>query len=289
VASAEALALLASFVGRSRRTNVGLAIGFVRDEHTPEGPTLARLLPGGRGGEVRLKLLLSMHLIAVAGDHDVTRAPASWARMLDLPGPAGNGARRVRDAIEWLADRQLIRVEPDRVRGPRVYLLSPLGDGQPYTRPNPGEGYINMPVAFWQNGWIVTLSQAALAMWLVVADLEGRHPKASGVWVAPDEARARYRLSEDTFTKGIRELESHHLVEVAKRPLGGEDWYYDRLRNTYRLLRHRLDDLPYSAPSPVPEEPTDKPRAQPSRRRAAVDLTAIEDLLAGFRPPAKPR
>ena len=58
----------------------------------------------------------------------------------------------------------------------------------------------------WQNGWIVTLSGTAMAMWMVLADMQGGR-EDKDVWVQPDEARERYGLSEDTFTKGISELE----------------------------------------------------------------------------------
>jgi len=212
---------------------------------------LAWLLRGGRSGQVRLKLLLSMHLIAVRGAHDVTRSPASWARMLDLPDPDKNGARRVRDATSWLEENKLIRVE--RVGGtePRVYLLSALGDGAAYVRPSSASRYLRVPVEFWSCGWIVTLSGTALAMWLVITDLPGGTESSAGVWTPPIVARRRYRLSEDTFTKGIAELESHGLVKVTKQPQGEDQWLYNRLRNSYRLNNERLGDAPGSPIRPI--------------------------------------
>ena len=110
-------------------------MGFVRDQNSEGGPTLALTLRGGRGGEVRLKLLVSMHLIAAGGKHDVTRSPVSWAQMLDLPEPETNGARGIRDASGWLEDRQLIVVEHQRGREPTAYVRSVLVDGSPYKRP----------------------------------------------------------------------------------------------------------------------------------------------------------
>lgn len=100
-----------------------------------------------------------------------------------------------------------------------------------------------MPTAFWQNGWIVALSGTALAMWLILAELQGGRD-GQDVWVPPAEARARYRLSQDTFSKGITELAGHRLVTVRRVPLGTEEWQHNRVRNAYRLQLDRLDQPP---------------------------------------------
>lgn len=222
-----------------------LPVGFVRDENSEEDPPLARILRGGRGGEVRLKLLLSMHLLGTKSPHDVPGSPSSWALTLALPDAMKNGARRVRDAMCWLDEHRFIRIEQTRGKEPTCFLLHPLGDGRDYVRPTPAERYIRVPAAMWHNGWIVTLSGTALAMWLVLAEMQGGR-EDQDVWVPPAEARERYGLSEDTFTKGISELELHGLVTVTKRPQGDEEWLYNRLRNGYRLHGGRLNEAPYS-------------------------------------------
>jgi len=56
-------------------------------------------------------------------------------------------------------------------------------------------------------------------MWLVLKELQGGREDRP-VWVPPAEARKRYRLSQDPFTKGIQELEAHQLVTVTKVPQG---------------------------------------------------------------------
>ena len=251
---------LQRLVERSRRTSVPLPVAFVRDTTADDGPPLARLLRGGRGGEVRLKLLLSMHLLGVRHPHHVPGSPSSWAQTLGLDDPLGNGARRVRDATSWLAAQQFVRVEKTAGREPECVLLSPLGTGGEYERPSPR--YIRVPATVWQNGWIVTLSGTALAMWLVLAEMQGGR-EDQDVWVQPDEARERYGLSEDTFTTGISELERHGLVKVTKQPQGADEWYYNRLRNAYRLHGGRLNDLPHSpvtATSVLPLSAAVKPR-----------------------------
>ncbi len=268
---ASVLMRLHRLVERSRRTSVPLPTAFVRDETAEEGPPLARILRGGRGGEVRLKLLLSMHVLGVRPPHNVPGLPSSWAQTLDLPEPLANGARRVRDAMAWLAEHEFIRVEKERGRPPECFLLSPLGTGDDYMRPTPTPRYIRVPVAMWQNGWIITLSGTALALWLVLADMQGGREDRN-VWVQPDQARERYGLSEDTFTKGISELERHGLVRVSKQPQGDDEWYYNRLRNAYLLYGGRLNDAPHSpvtASSTAPLSaafPTGRRRSRRRRR-----------------------
>src|SRR3546814_8562857 len=68
-------------VTTSKRTaNLQLPHGFLRDG---DAPPLARLVQGGRGGEVRLKLYLTVSLIAAAAPHTYDRnTPArSWAEL----------------------------------------------------------------------------------------------------------------------------------------------------------------------------------------------------------------
>ena len=236
---------LQRLVERSRRTSVPLPVAFVRNPAAEAGPPLARILRGGRGGEVRLKLLLSMHLLGVRHPHHVPGSPSSWAQALGLEDPLVNGARRVRDAMTWLAKQQFIRVDKTPGKEPECVLLSPLGTGGDYERPSPAARYIRVPATMWQNGWIVTLSGTALAMWLILAEMQGGR-EDQDVWVQPDEARERYGLSEDTFTSGISEIERHGLVKVTKQPQGADDWHYNRLRNAYRLYGGRLNDTPHS-------------------------------------------
>lgn len=273
--SPTALNRLQYFAERSKRQAATFPVGFVRDEVSEAGPMLAQLVKGGRGGEVRLKLLVSMHLIAGGGKRDdVTRSPVSWAQMLDLPEPETNGARRVRDGCAWLEDHQLIVMEHHRGKEPTVFLRSALGDGGPYARQAGGGGsrYIRVPVSFWHHGWIVTLSGTALAMWLVLAEMQGGREKEK-VWVSPPDARQRYRLSEETFAKGVWELAEHNLVSITKEPQGAAQWLYNRYRNGYQLDFGRLEERPFSEPDPEhrpPPAPVGRLQARAARARAAV-------------------
>ncbi|MEQ7129087.1 hypothetical protein ABN034_31750 [Actinopolymorpha sp. B11F2] len=58
--------------------------------------------------------------------------------MLDVPEAETNGDRRVRDAMQWLEAHDLIRIEQARGKEPTCTLLSALGDGKDYFRPNGG-------------------------------------------------------------------------------------------------------------------------------------------------------
>lgn len=238
---------LADLVAKSKRkTGVPFNIHFVRrnDPGLPP-PALTTILRGGQGGEVRLKLLMSMHLIAVRSPFDVKpRTASGWARLLSLPDPDVKGARRINDALKWLEAHKLIRTE--RVPGgpPKVFVLSLSGSGQPYERPVGKERWILVPLSFWQNGWIVTLSASAIAMWLITKEMQGgRKSPSQAPWVSPQMAKERYALSDDTRTKGTHELEVEGLLTIGRTPQG-EDWAYNRLRNTYWLDLDRLEESP---------------------------------------------
>jgi len=187
-----------------------------------------------------------MHLIAVASPYNVTRRASSWASLLHLPDPTTNGARRVNDAIDWLECHKLIHTVRRRGGPPEVFLLSELGTGGTYSRPGPARPYINVPVPFWRSGWIVNLSAPAIAMWLITKEMQGGRKFPEDVWVPPVIARERYDLSDDTRTKGTRELQKHGLLTIG-RTTQGLEWTWDRQRNTYWLNLDRLKDQPGSS------------------------------------------
>src|SRR5262245_18641140 len=95
----ESTRLLRQLVDQSKRhTGVPFGVSFLRTESHDHPPPLARLIQGGRGGEIRLKLYLCLTLRAVRQPYDIKPTPASaWAQVLALPDPAGLGARRISD------------------------------------------------------------------------------------------------------------------------------------------------------------------------------------------------
>jgi hypothetical protein len=227
--------------------------GFIRRSEASGIPPLALLLRGGQGGEVRLKLYLTLLWAAGRGrdDRHKTRPyPArAWAELLALPDPAGNGQRRIRDAIQWLEEQQLIHTERTPGRPLTIQLRRDDASGKAYT--NPGSDatrkkkskagfpqddlYISLPPNFWTDGWIIRLSGRAIAMLLTLTDVTFT---ASGfAWIAPGLARQRYALSEDTWSKGLAELRAHDLVRVKKMPVGEDRFEVQRVRNTYQVTR----------------------------------------------------
>jgi hypothetical protein len=204
-----------------------------RTDKDGDSPPLAQMIRGGQGGAVRLKLYLTISLLAVSAPYDIdTPIPARvWAQMLDLTESRGNGARRVNDAFAWLDQHRFLISSRRRGAPGSIVLLRQSGSGEPYARPAGLGRYVQLPLGLWQKGWIVTLSGAALAILIIILDLRGGRALA---WVSPKVARERYDLSPDTWQKGVRELGHYGIITVSKRPQG--DFFdYRRLRNAYQV------------------------------------------------------
>lgn len=131
-------------------------------------------------------------------------------------------------------------------------LLREDGSGADYVDPGPeakkkkaakqafglSDRYIQLPAAFWTDGWAARLSARAVAVLLALHDVVGG--KEWG-WVSLSE-RERYGLSEDTWIKGVAELKEHGLIQVRRRSVG-EDFDFRRVRNTYKLNRDQEGTL----------------------------------------------
>jgi hypothetical protein len=228
---------------------------------TSSAPPLAFLLQGGRGADARLSLLLSLLWVA-SGDPYDTRFPARyWAEFLDLPDPAHAGARRISSALRWLEARRLVSIERVPGEQPIVTLLMEDGSGRPYIHPARAQRigellpeehlYVWLPYTFFANGWLAALSARAVAMLLVLRDVQPFHEVVSDtpeenwahMWITPALARERYALSEDTWTRGTKELASLEIVDVKRRPVG-RTFDRRRVRNMYRLHLRVFDSIP---------------------------------------------
>lgn len=240
IVSSRAAYLLGQAVKRSKRTSgIQLPPAFVRSDTPGSDPPLARILRGGRGGEVRLKLYLTMILIAARSPHDIENVPArAWAELLDLDDPVGLGARRISDALRWLDGHSFVRLTSRRGIPPIVRLRSVLGDNTRFDR---GRGvYISVPVGLWEHQWIIKLSGTGLALLLVLLDLQGGK-KASNPPALPGPLRRRYGLSDDTWTRASHELKELGLLQVKKQPYG-RDFDFRRMRNTYWINKAMLSE-----------------------------------------------
>lgn len=251
--SEHALRLASTLSQQLGKRAAKIRFDFIRQE-SGALPSLASVLRGGRGGEVRLKLLLSLLWVAGGGtdDRHKTRAyPArAWAGLLDLPDPEVNGQRRIRDAISWLEDEGYVTSFREPGRPMVLQLRLEDGSGQAYIDPagaasrkkkrgktlTGSDLYIGLPANFWTDGWLVTLSGRAIAMLLAVAHLTFTE-RDEWAWISPSRARKLYGLSEDTWTRGIAELRAREIIRIRKKPVGEDDFDFRRVRNTYNFPR----------------------------------------------------
>ena len=202
----------------------------------PRCAPLAQLIRGGHGGEVRLKLYMTMTMFATRAPHDIKNVPGRfWASALRLADPETNGARRIADGLNSLEAAKLIRLARHPGLPPTVTLLHPTGSGKAYSWR--GKWWINIPVGFWTNGWICQLSAGAVALLFVTRDMRSdRKENQPHPWLSGFD-----RISDDTWTRARAELEGLGLLTVSRIPQG-RDFDYRRMRNTYWLHVERLDD-----------------------------------------------
>jgi hypothetical protein len=234
VRRAVAIESLQGVVTRSRRASVvGLHSSFIRGVDGFDKPPLARLIQGGRGGEIRLKLFLCMTLIATRSPHAINDpfTPMYWARLLALD--PNHGPRRVSVGLKWLKDNSFIALEPRKGNLPKVQLLDPR-TGANATRPT--GNYVEVPLDLWSQGWIVDLSATGLALLLILLDARGPHRSPRYITTP---AKACYGLSADTWTRARKELKDAGLLAVGRTPQGGT-FDYRRLRNTYSISDETL-------------------------------------------------
>ena len=257
--SPRAAELLGRANSRARERHTAVRHAFI-GKHEPAGtgiPPMARLLRESRGG-IRLKFYLALLWQAGGGDerHSIAWPARAWAELLDLPDPEGRGERRIRDAIRSLEHARLLKTQRAPGHPVEVVLQSDSGDDTQYIhpgevahaskekgeRPSSRELYVQLPPGFWTRGWILVLSGPALAMLLIMLALTQNGAKA-GVWLSPSQARARYCISEDTWTRGIAELQRYGLLGIHRKPVS-EDFGWRRVRNTFTIQVARLDEAP---------------------------------------------
>lgn len=217
----------------------------LRREHirtTSEGdPPMARLL---RSSPIRLKLYLSIIWMSLGAPHDTTFQASSWAELLALDDPLGQGARKINDALAYLEAERLVRLERRAGLPSIVRLLDERATGDPYSRPGKLDRYIQIPASFWTKQWISALSGAAVAIFLILLDQHWRKEPTRRFWIAPRRAAELYGLSPDTWTRGTKELAGHGLVDVKPAPVDEHTWGIKRRRNTYLVNVDHLDDGP---------------------------------------------
>ena len=243
-----AITLLDRAVQRSHRVHyVPYSRTFVRSlpplpDYIPPTPPLARLIQGGRGGEVRLRLYLLLTLIATRHPYDIRnpQTPATLARTLDLA--SATGPRRITSNMKWMADHKFIALTKRPGKIPAIQLLNPHGTGDLLSNPRIPRPYVSIPLGFWSKGWLLQLSPVAIAVLFSLRERLGGYKRPQ--YLLPDR-RESYGLSHTTWTLGSRELEDNGLLTVSTI-IQGEEFTYTRRRKSYWLNIDLLD-------TPVPK------------------------------------
>ncbi|MEV7372430.1 hypothetical protein AB0O51_16290 [Streptomyces sp. NPDC090301] len=229
-----------------RRGNVPFQLSFVRSQDSETPPPLARLIQGGRGGEVRLKLYLSITMMATAAPYDLRRPPTpqTWARMLALP--PDTGPRRVSSNLRWLSKNNFIELSPRPGNTALIKLLPMDPGGVPYVRASTQGRYVGIPIEFWKRGWIIHLSATGIAVLFALLEAQGGYKEPRYL---TRERRDSYGFSHATWTEATKELQRHEFLTV-RREAQGSDFDYQRLRNLYWVDEGRFTDHPWT---PAPE------------------------------------
>jgi hypothetical protein len=209
VSTEHAREVLTAAVAQSKRTStVRLPIDFARlngpgdHDHTP----LTDIAHDGRGEGLRLRVYLSIVMLASKSPHQLRPTPASaFAEMHGLTDPFGSGAGRVNKAQRWLRDHGYITREENGTHPPTI-TVQDVSTGY-----NWGARWITLPIELWQNGWINHLSVRALTMYVVLRELTGGRPNGA---TAPGRRKHQYRLSPETWARGTAELEELGLASV---------------------------------------------------------------------------
>jgi hypothetical protein len=229
---------LRSAVERAKRKeSVQWRVQLVRDPSTND-PPLAQLLRGGpgrggRSGDVRLKLYLTLAMRATRAPHDIGGVPAYvYAEMLGLPDPARSGARRIASALRWLGDHDFVTLKDPGRGAPAPMRVHYLREKE--------VPYPSIPIQMWTEGWIVRLPGRAIALYLILRELTGGRPTGAH---ATGRRKDEYGLSADTWTRAAADLEEAGLLTIE------EFVDYTDLRQGRRRLRYRLTENGLARPA----------------------------------------
>lgn len=237
--------------GKRRDAGAPLRNYFVADDRDGVKPPLAQLLSagptggGGRGGQLRLKLYLSLLWVCAAPPYEAIRPARAWAALLGLPDPEGRGARRVQDTLRELQNRKLVTLRDRGGWASAVTVLSDFGTGSPYLSPSETYNqlkqsglstaelavhrYFRVPSKVWTSGLISRLSGPGLAM-LLVLRCEQQGKDGTPVWFSPDRAMTRFSLAETTRRQGLDQLRAEGLVTTVTRKLSESGDFIDVYR-----------------------------------------------------------
>jgi hypothetical protein len=222
-----------------RRSSLQLGEPFVRIQTPIETKTQLAYLY--EQGEVAMKLYLTLLMLTRVPPHEMYRIVPDhyWAEMLGYeelneadPIP-GNGTRRVKRAMATLAKPNgwIMRT---RVPG-RGYKITVIHPAEPKRAP-----WIGLPLEFWSHGWINVMSARALFAFLLLQLVCAGKDDDHGAHVSSYD-RQRFTIKDDTWQRGIKELEALGLVRSEMGDVAVDRWSTDlRERKVYYLLNSVL-------------------------------------------------
>ena len=229
-----------ALVQRARRRDGGVPLRNLFVQGGTQGqPTAGPLHRLVRSHDERALDLYLMARAVVSSDAvtnawDVRLDARVWSQGLGLPTPGNSGAAAVSKVWRRLDDLSLIsRARKGALAN--ITVLDEEGTGLAYTYPS-GKGrgrYFKLSEHFWtaEERWYRTLSLAAKSMLLVSSSLK------PGFVLPLEQIPKWYGISADTGGRGLDELKSEGLLQVAKKsrrePLSPQKYVVE---NVYTLV-----------------------------------------------------
>ncbi len=231
-----------------------------REEGDQQLTPLAKLLRtqdevGGKGGGLRISLLMSIIWICARAPYSTTRVAPYWAELLGREDPREEGARTIRDCLHELSDRGFIALRPEGSRI-EIVLKNESGQEQPlglrqYRPPYGLEPYLQVPRTFWTTGLVGRLSGAGVAMYLVSLALT-RHD-STDFFIAGRFFEERFGISRSSRKRGLAELVHENVLTVESVESVDLVTFRRRRRNVYTVS----DEFRQRAPWSEGQEPGD--------------------------------
>ena len=220
---------------------------------------------GGQGGEVRLKLWLSLLYRTIKTEDWIklrSSEHAMYAQMFGLEDPHGKGADRIRAAYRWLHANRFIVIDGGRLKPfgkvrvahevvqflpaefPMVLRPSPSGtkDVELEQHPNLRHRYFSVPRGLWENGWIAHLRASELLVLMILCDAV--RGKTGTTIEIPDHSRLEsYGLTDDMWRQGSSGLERRGII--VQRPKKGRI----QVESTWRFTPDSARVFEFTAPT----------------------------------------
>jgi hypothetical protein len=224
-----------------RRSSVQLPEEFARIQKPGETSTYLSELYSQ--GEVPMKLYLTLVMLTRTPPHELFRVVPDhyWAELLGYeelneadPIP-GSGTRRIKRAMATLEKMGGDGwIERTRVRG-RGWKITVIHPAEPKQAP-----WIGIPIELWSRGWINVMSARALFVYLCLELVLAGKDDDQGAHISAWD-RERFAIKDDTWQRGVKELEALKLVQTDMKRVAVDRWSTDlRERKVYYLNKTYL-------------------------------------------------